>query len=799
MIDQLKRFTSITRVMPVVVLIVTLMAGLWGIAPRSVFAAEPAISIEAELGYGGSYKDGVWIPLTITLKSDSDISGEIVIRTESSNVQGNVTQIKMVDLPAGTPKKVTLSVIGNVFTKDNTSIRFYKGTAETGKYIPFTSGKSFLQSSPKQGALVGTLANDPDTMNFLSALNGNGRDVTVIPLQGEQMPDDGLYLESLNVLVINDYSMDTLKEGQFTAIRDWVKRGGTLVLGGGSGYPKSAKGLESLSPVEYTGTSQVTSLPELEKAGGKTLSLEHPLTVSEAQLKDGATSLFNYDTGSVFASWKVGKGDVWYAAYDISQDPLNSWSGHAAVWSTVLSGELMSDLALQSGSNNYHFDSFKPSMDYLLDYFPSLTFPPFSRLFWMLIAYVLIVAPVLYYILKRFDKREWAWLGIPVIAIVASVSIYFAGTSGKTTARTHTLNAMELDGSGHAYRTTASSLFVPRGGSYELEFAEGTHVMIKREDGLFTGNSVNNSTREFVREQEKATTVKLLDMTHRSIAKAWIDQMETREFGQFDMDISYDSNGKPQGTVTNNTSRNLTNAALIIGGELYLLGDMSPKQSIQFSTQSTIPTYGDYGQHVFPYNGNYQNNPHERERRLMDNYLGNLSAPYNNVVIAWDQEPLSEYKVNGKNVPTEQLNMWVQQVQLQFVNKDNQEVNIPYGFVEGKISNITTNDWGRERAGRVYMAEGEMDLEYNISGVDYRAIFSQLDISQSDQGNRTTAMIWNYTLNDWEPLSLVKGEVSITENVDHYIQGFKVMIRVSSIEWNSFDIPVISLKGRVNE
>ncbi|MNJ72722.1 hypothetical protein D3C77_694200 [compost metagenome] len=60
-------------------------------------------------------------------------------------------------------------------------------------------------------------------------------------------------------------------------------------------------------------------------------------------------------------------------------------------------------------------------------------------------------------------------------------------------------------------------------------------------------------------------------------------------------------------------------------------------------------------------------------------------------------------------------------------------------------------------------------------------------------------MIWNYTLNDWEPLSLVKGEVTITENVDHYIQGFKVMIRMSSIEWNSFDIPVISLKGRVSE
>lgn len=797
--DQLKRIAAVSRMLPVVILIATLMAGLWGISPQNAYAADPAIRIETEVGYEGNYKNSVWIPLTITLKSDSDISGEIVVRTMSSYAEGNVTQIKSVELPAGTAKKVTVSVIGNTFTKDNTSIRFYKGTVETGKYIPFALGKSYVQAFPKQGTLVGVLANDPDTMNFLNALNGKGMDITVIPLKGEQMPDESIYLESLDALVINDYSADTLQEGQLTAIKDWVHyKGGTLVLAGGAGYPKSAKGLESLSPVEYVGTSDVTALPELEKAGGKALPLEYPLTFSDAQLKEGAVSLFNDDHSTVFASWKAGKGNVLYAAYDISQDPINSWSGHAAVWNIVLSGNLLSDTAIQGGNNRMYIEDFKSGLNYLLDYFPSLTFPPFSRLFWMLIAYAIIVAPLLYYILKKLDKREWAWLGIPVIAIIASISIYFAGTSGKTSARTHTLNVMELDGSGHAYRTTASSLFVPRGGNYELEFAEDTHVMVRREDNLFSGNSVNSAIKEFVREQEESTMVNLREMTHRSMVKTWIDQKETREFGEFDIDVVYDSNGKPQGTVTNHTDRALTHAALIIGGELYLLGDMSPQQSVQIGTQGITVMYGSYGQHVFPYIGSRQNNLYERERRLIDNYLGNLSAPANNVVIAWDQEMISDYKVNGKKVPTEQLNMWVQQVQLSFVDED-QKIHIPYGFIQGKIISSTANDWGKEQAGRMYTSEGELEFEYNIYGVDHESVYSQLFISQRDQGSRTTAAIWNYEQNDWESLSWVNGQVEITENVHQYIQHSKVKVRLTSLEWTGFDIPSISLEGRVSQ
>ena len=96
----------------------------------------------------------------------------------------------------------------------------------------------------------------------------------------------------------------------------------------------------------------------------------------------------------------------------------------------------------------------KISLNNYLNYFPSLALPPFSLFFWLLIGYAVLVAPVLYYVLKRFDRREWAWFLIPLIAIITSISIYVTGTSGKSSLQAHTLNVVELDGQGQGTQLT---------------------------------------------------------------------------------------------------------------------------------------------------------------------------------------------------------------------------------------------------------------------------------------------------------------------------------------------------------
>src|SRR5699024_2375253 len=39
----------------------------------------------------------------------------------------------------------------------------------------------------------------------------------------------------------------------------------------------------------------------------------------------------------------------------------------------------------------------------------------------------IIIGPILYFVLRKFDKREYAWGLIPVIALVTAVAIFFIG------------------------------------------------------------------------------------------------------------------------------------------------------------------------------------------------------------------------------------------------------------------------------------------------------------------------------------------------------------------------------------
>ncbi|GGH13288.1 DUF7408 domain-containing protein [Paenibacillus segetis] len=789
-------FLQVQRKITRMSLWLTIMVALVCMLPQSVHAADPAIKIQkSEIGYGGHVKLGEWSPLTITLTSDVDVSGEIVVQTEYPFINGSGSYVKKVDLPAGTSKKVTLGIPGNLFHERNNSIRFYEGSAESGKYIPFKAGQSYIQSTDTGSTLIGVLAADPDSVNFLQTLNAKGLNLSIIPLTGEQIPEDATLLNTLDVIFINDFATDSLSSKQIEAIHSWVANGGALVLAGGSGYPKAVQGLEDLSPVEYIGQTDVTSLPELVKLGGKPLPLESPFPVSLGKPKAGAEVVLEFGENPLFASWTVGKGEVHYAAYDVAMEPLNSWSGHGDVWSS----ELSTKFAITSTSNQGRYGSqsgFMSGMDYILDYFPSLTLPPFSLLVWLLLAYAVLVAPILYYVLKKLDKREWAWLLIPLIAVIASGGIYVAGTSGKSSTLTHTLNIMELDGQGHADRTTASALFVPRGGDYKLEFAAGNHLIVKREDGLISGGQAGGADRQYIRVQDEATTVKLKDMTHRSIAKLWTDVTETREFGKIKVEVAYDDQGSPVGTVTNETTTDLSNAAIILGGKVFTLGDLPKNKSISIPATANSLVYGDYGSMLFPYSNYGNDDEWERERGILNNYYSRSNSSVNNAVVAWSKEELSDYKVDGKKVSSENLNMWVQSVSPKY--EANGKVNIPFGLIGGKISSAKAGQAMMEGPGIIQMSDGEVVFDYNLSKTD-NIDYSYLAIKQGDNNPNYKAEIWNNMSAEWEELDWKSGQVEFTENLKSYIkENRSIQIRLTTTDWANFALPEISLKGVVS-
>ncbi|MEC0257791.1 DUF7408 domain-containing protein [Paenibacillus lautus] len=771
--------------LPMVALLIVATLSL-SIPAGNVYADGAKIGIQSEMGYQGKIKHDKWNPLKLTLTSDRDISGDVVVQIQNYNGFGYQTSyVQQVDLPKDTPKEVVIGIPGAVLNKDNNQILFYEGSYTKGKQIPFATGKNYVQASPYQGALIAVLSDDPDTMNFMNVLNGKGNSVNVFPLKNASVPSDGMLLNGLDVIVINNFASDTLSEPQRKAITDWVNSGGTLILAGGAGYTKTAAPFADITPVVADGTTTVNSLAELEKLGGKPLKLDGAFTISTAKAVEGAQIGIEADGQALFASKAYGQGSVQYAAYDLAMEPVSSWAGHPDAWASIL----RNNLPMMGAQNGMYSNSLMDSLNYVLEYFPSLKMPSFTLLLWMLIIYAIVVAPLLYYILKKADKREWAWFLIPIIAVIASGSVYVVGSSDKTRELAHTINLIELNGQGDAVKSTASAFFTPRSGNYALEFPENTYLRTGQSQNRFGGMGEN---KNFVRVEQESTTLELRDMSQWSLAKVWVDNQGTEEMGRLGMDLKLDPKGELNGKVTNDTINDLTEVVLVVGGKAYKLGDIKkgdaaavpqdPKQIIKF-------TGGDLSGMLYPYS---QNDPKQRERDILSQYgYSNRMVNRDAYILGWSKDHLTNYTLKGAEVDSDQLNFWIQPVEMDWGL--NGEINIPYGFLSPEISQVNAPMFGVYPHG-VEMGQGSLIAEFPLIS-EGNVKYSELSMKGTKFNNNVTMEIWNSKKSEWEPVTNTNNVFTITKNPEQYIVGNRIRFMITAKDQTNFMMPELSVKG----
>jgi hypothetical protein len=779
-------------ILPLIVL--AMMVQSW-VIPSTVYADDPSITIDIDLGFGNKVKDGRWNPVKITLISDTDISGDIVIQSSDVYMMGNASYVQHVELPKDTKKEITLGIPGNHYNKNNNEIRFYKDSVETGKYIPFKSGKSYLESTfVVGGAIIGVLSDDPDTMNFMNVLSGSGYRLDMVSLNILNIPDDPMLLDSIDILVINRFASDSLSKKQASSISEWVKSGGTLVLAGGASYPKTAAAFSDLSPVQYKGTFAVTTLPELAKLGGKPLNLEGEFTLSDAQPLEGSQVLYSTETKPLFVSKQVEKGTVLYAAYDITMAPVASWSGHPFVWASLL----RADLPLQQNGGGMNLGNSMNNLSYILEYFPSLKMPQFSILLWMLIIYVIIVAPLLYFILKKVDKREWAWWIIPLIAVIASGAVYTIGSADKTKELAHTLNILELDGQGSGTTLSASAFFTPSSGDYSLEFPKGTYLKIERQSGAFRNIWENNS---FIEVTDQNTQLDLLNMSQWSIAKIWAQQRSTNQVGQLDAQLSLNDQGKIEGEITNGTTSDLSNVVLVLGDQVYKLGDLGKNEKANIlntsSSQSMNSTGGNIGQLLYPYTNSNLGDNFNRERELLMNYIPNTSwYARGSYIIGWSKDPMLNYTNKGKEMKSDQLNLWTQPVNVALIQ--NSKINIPLGFIPPVVTQVTAGSWNQVMNGFIDTSQGTANFEFSLPELDEATHFQEMTLSTGNPGQDTQYKIWDTLQQDWQELVWANGAWTVAKNIDKYIEDGRVIrLMVSTKSQTTLMLPQLRLKGTV--
>ncbi|RMF53304.1 MAG: hypothetical protein D6749_02650 [Chloroflexota bacterium] len=436
-------------------------------APLGVSAQAPSgVSLSVEAGYDGYFRSGHWTPLRVTASNNgADILGTLRVTASDAINQPTDAYAITLDLPRQSSKQFFVYI---PLSGQTQQVRLELLTAErvvamlTRDVRPVRANDvlfAVITESPRGGV---------DLRNFRNGLG----DTFQANWRVENVPRIGEALRGLDALILTDADTGNLSLEQRRAIEDWVLAGGHLIVTGGPNWQKTQVGVTSLLPMQPSGTLTLTSLPSVAAFAGVADSLTtfdgSPIIVASGVLLPDAEVLIAESGTPILVRRKLGGGMVDYLALDPSLEPFQSWANRGQFWFTLLTTATMRPSWANGVVNT-------EQAIVAADFIKGLRLPDVLQLGLFLLAYVVVIGPLNYLILRQLKRREWAWFTIPLIVVVTSVLYYVTGFSLRGTQAI--INRMAVvqvwQGSERAQVDGVVGVLAPRRSVYSLAAAEG--------------------------------------------------------------------------------------------------------------------------------------------------------------------------------------------------------------------------------------------------------------------------------------------------------------------------------------
>jgi hypothetical protein len=444
--------------------------------PSADVVRNGGLEMTVKAGYGKitiSSFAGSWVPFRITLANRGEpLTGRLIVRTASPPSPNSQMReyVKGVQLPTGSRQlhEITAFVNSNheepevVLVVDGTeairttvkveriswsSDELQMGVVDTDQtalnnissvqvespknrnvFKPATKQEDDSTDASQSGQQAPVVQNTPPPAPGSSrpnvfGSNRQGPKVQPVVVSSEDLPLDYVSYDSLDALVIGDAPLGQLSELQVRAIKNWVASGGFLIVTGGADFAgMRASGLDSILPVSINGAVTSASLEELSTTYGRFDSSDPALVVSAAS-KPGSQVLLGSSDRVIVGEKAYGSGTVRFVAINPKLNPYRGWGSAKDLWNDLLlpAAEAMPGQRNWFGRGGRGGRGASGIQDFLFNL--SEIKPPSAKYFiFFLLAYVLIVGPINYLVLRWMKKLDWAWITIPAVVILFTVA-----------------------------------------------------------------------------------------------------------------------------------------------------------------------------------------------------------------------------------------------------------------------------------------------------------------------------------------------------------------------------------------
>lgn len=509
------------------------LGGVWVLALFLWLAAalpgQAGVLLEVTPGLGGIYKGDTVLPLQVQVTNQDDqvLTGEIYL--EKRVARGQVSQelpydyrLKVQLLPGGRQTYTMLlsPEMSNFFNYGNGDVFVVLESAGQvlGRVKP---GGTNVRGG--QVCLVGAmeLLNSP-LVAYLNKQLGNSLTVKYLP--PEKLPGQGAAWDNADWLVVNSAQLAALDTNRSQILRQWLARGGVLVL--------PAFSSQELSPDLSSLTEHLYN--RLDIPGG------------------GQLRTYLYGRGYVLTADR----------------PLSALAAlPAELWSAWLPG------TVEKGKN-----SFSAQSGFLAEqagYWPLPRLVRAGTLFALWLVYLLLVGPGLYWLLKRRGRTVWMWPAVPALALLSALVIYLANPLMRAGGyRQQTLALVDVQTARERQVGLGTAVFLPRGGQLTLLPGPGFLLWPGFGDG---------TEGVLIQQRNEEQTISYSNVPYSSQRRLQGSGYLSGQ-GQIQANLHF-AGDILTGTLTNGTGVDLYDCYLTAGGHRIALGEIKNGQSKQVAVR----------------------------------------------------------------------------------------------------------------------------------------------------------------------------------------------------------------------